>query len=176
MDIKRLLVEKERAFKAHDRCGGSWFKGKYRRKSIITKEYIHQRWNNCNWITIRGWRGEELKLWLDRIISKRSRRTQLKRHMPWMNIWMESDGRAETSCLDNAIEGVPISLSCSEVGQVFSLVKPLKAAGPDKLQSMVLRTCHEQLRFVFQWTVPKEVIVHTHVTQHLENSRHFATT
>ena len=152
MDIKRLLVEKERVFKANYRCGGKLIQREIQEKinhnKGIYKLKVEQLLldNNsqmaCRGIKTMFEQNNQQKVPAHTVEEANTLNEHFSR-------W-ESGGRAETSCLDNAIEGVPISLSCSEVGQVFSLVKPLKAAGPDKLQSMVLRTCHEQLRFVFQ--------------------------
>lgn len=73
----------------------------------------------------------------------------------------ESDLRPLPNWQDNATGSAPISVCSREVEWVFSQVKPRKAAGPDKLPSMVLRACHEQLSHVFCDLFQKSLDTHT---------------
>lgn len=147
-DFKKLLVEKKRAFKVNNRkLIQREIQEKINHSKGIYKSNVEQLLMNNNsqmaWRGIKSMIGQSNQPKIPGYTVEEA--NALNKHFArW-----ESGGRVLPSGLENGMECTSISVSSREVERVFSSVKPHQAAGPDKLRSMVLRMCHEQLNHVF---------------------------
>lgn len=138
-DTKKLLVEKEQAFKVNDRS-----RGKLSQREIQSKI-------NCNNNLRMVWRG------IKTMIGQSNQPKIPEYSIEEANALNKYFARLESgllpfpSWLDNVTDSTSIMVCSRDVEQVFSQAKPCKAAGPDKLLSMVLRTCYEQLSHFFSF-------------------------
>lgn len=160
-EIKKLLVEKERAFKENDRCGGKLIQKEIQKKIKQGKRHYkdkierHLQENNSR----MAWRG------IKTIIGQNHHSNTMVHSVEQANAMNDHFARWENAVPANPIslEGsasVSIRVSCEEVGRIFSHIKIRKAAGPDRLEGTILKSCKEQLSPVFRGLYQKSLDTH----------------
>lgn len=160
-EIKKLLVDKERAFKANDRYGGKLIQKEIQTKikqgKRQYKDKVEQQLKESN--SRMAWRG------IKTIIGQNQYSNTPEHTVEQANALNEHFARWESDVPANPISldgraSASIRVSCEEVGRIFSHIRTRKAAGPDRLEGTILKSCKEQLSPVFRGLFQKSLDTH----------------